>query len=192
MAAKRLMDLLAALTGLAVTGLVVPFVALANAFWAPGPLFYRQERVGLGGKPFSLLKFRSMQPDAEAATGAVWCGDRDGRITAVGHWLRKTRLDELPQALNILRGEMSLVGPRPERPEFVGELARQMPIYRVRHVAKPGITGWAQIRYRYGNSVEDARLKLEYDLYYIMHRSLYLDLLIAFQTIPVVLGLKGR
>jgi exopolysaccharide biosynthesis polyprenyl glycosylphosphotransferase len=192
LATKRLMDLLAAVVGLAALGLATPFVALANAIWAPGPLFYRQERAGLGGKPFVLLKFRSMQPDAEAVTGAVWCGDRDNRITPVGRWLRKTRLDELPQALNILRGEMSLVGPRPERPEFVGELARQMPIYRVRHVAKPGITGWAQIRYRYGNSVEDARLKLEYDLYYIMHRSLYLDLLIAFQTIPVVLGLKGR
>jgi exopolysaccharide biosynthesis polyprenyl glycosylphosphotransferase len=191
-AAKRLMDLLAAVIGLAVLGVALPFVALANAIWAPGSLFYRQERAGQGGKPFSLLKLRSMQPDAEAATGAVWSGDHDDRVTAVGRWLRKTRLDELPQFVNVLAGEMSLVGPRPERPEFVGELARQMPIYRVRHVAKPGITGWAQIRYRYGNSVEDARLKLEYDLYYILHRNLYLDLLIAFQTLPVVLRLRGH
>jgi exopolysaccharide biosynthesis polyprenyl glycosylphosphotransferase len=191
-ALKRLMDLAASLIGLIALGVAIPFVALANARWAPGPLFYRQERVGRGGQPFPLLKFRSMKPDAEAATGAVWSGDRDDRITPVGRWLRRIRLDELPQVINVLRGEMSLVGPRPERPEFVGELARQMPIYRVRHVAKPGITGWAQIRYRYGNSVEDTRVKLEYDLYYIMHRSLYLDLFIAVKTLPVLLGLRGK
>jgi exopolysaccharide biosynthesis polyprenyl glycosylphosphotransferase len=191
-ALKRLMDLAVSLIGLAVTGLTIPFVALANALWAPGPLFYRQERVGLGGRPFPLLKFRSMAPDAEAATGAVWSSDQDDRITPVGHWLRRTRLDELPQFVNVLRGEMSLVGPRPERPEFVGELARQLPIYRVRHVARPGITGWAQIRYRYGNSVEDTRVKLEYDLYYILRRNLYLDLLIAVKTLPVLLGFRGK
>ncbi len=191
-ALKRLLDVLGGVLGLVVLGFVAPLVALANALWAPGPLFYRQERAGQGGKPFSLLKFRSMRPDAEAISGAVWSCAGDERITPVGCWLRKTRLDELPQVVNVLRGEMSLVGPRPERPEFVGDLARQMPIYRVRHVTRPGITGWAQIRYRYGNSVEDARLKLEYDLYYILHRSFYLDLLILFQTLPVVFGLRGK
>lgn len=191
-AAKRLFDLLASLAGLAALAVTLPFVALANALWAPGPLFYRQQRVGLGGKPFVLLKFRSMQPDAEAATGAVWSSDHDDRITPVGRWLRRTRLDELPQFVNVLRGEMSLVGPRPERPEFIGELARQMPIYRVRHTVRPGITGWAQIRYRYGNSIEDARQKLEYDLYYITHRNFYLDLLIAVKTIPVLLSFRGK
>lgn len=191
-AAKRLLDVLASVLGLVVLASVIPFVALANALWAPGPLFYRQQRLGLGGKPFPLLKFRSMRPDAEATTGAVWSADNDDRITPVGRWLRKTRLDELPQVVNVLRGEMSLVGPRPERPEFVGELARQMPIYRVRHTVRPGITGWAQIRYRYGNSIEDARQKLEYDLYYIMHRSFYLDLLIMAKTIPVLLSFRGK
>ena len=191
-AAKTLFDLLAGLIGLVTLGLVAPWVALANALWARGPLFYRQQRIGQGGKPFVVVKFRSMVPDAERDTGAVWSGHADLRITPVGRWLRRTRLDELPQVINILRGEMSLVGPRPERPEIVGELIRQMPIYRVRHIIKPGITGWAQVRFRYGNTVEDARIKLEYDLYYIKHRGVYLDLLILLQTIMVLLGLKGK
>jgi lipopolysaccharide/colanic/teichoic acid biosynthesis glycosyltransferase len=125
--------------------------------------------------------------DAEKHTGAMWCERGDSRITPVGRWLRKTRVDELPQFINVLRGEMSVVGPRPERPEFVDQLARTLPLYRVRHAVKPGLTGWAQIRYRYGDSVEDARVKLEYDLYYVKHAGLYLDLLTILQTPRAVL-----
>lgn len=191
-ACKRSADILFALIGLIGLILLTPFVALANALWAPGSLFYRQERIGKGGRPFSLIKFRSMLPDAEGHSGAVWSPDHDPRITPVGRCLRKTRLDELPQFINVLRGEMSLIGPRPERPIFVGELVRQMPIYRARHVVRPGITGWAQVRYRYGNCVEDARIKLEYDLYYIKNRGFYLDLLIFLRTIPVLLRLRGK
>jgi len=190
-AVKSVIDLVFALCGLVALGLLVPFVALANAVWSPGPLFYSQERVGKGGRPFAVFKFRSMRTDAEKM-GAVWCGDRDPRITPVGHWLRKMRLDELPQVINVLRGEMSVVGPRPERPHFVGQLVHELPLYRARNAVKPGITGWAQIRYRYGSSVEDSRVKLEYDLYYVKHASLYLDLLIMLQTAPVMLGLKGK
>jgi lipopolysaccharide/colanic/teichoic acid biosynthesis glycosyltransferase len=122
----------------------------------------------------------------------VWCGQGDARITPIGKLMRKTRLDELPQFLNVLRGEMSIVGPRPERPHFVGELSRALPLYRARHAVKPGLTGWAQVRYRYGSTVEDARIKLEHDLYYVKHASLYLDLLILLQTVRVVLGFQGH
>jgi len=188
---KSAVDFVFVLCGLVVLGLVIPFVALANALGSPGPLFYSQERVGKGGRPFAVLKFRSMRTDAEKAD-AVWCGDRDPRITPVGYWLRKTRLDELPQVINVLRGEMSVVGPRPERPHFVGQLVHELPLYRARNAVKPGITGWAQIRYHYGNSVEDSRIKLEYDLYYIKHANLFLDLLIMFQTAPVILLFKGQ
>ncbi len=191
LASKSLIDLLFAMVGLIVLALVTPLVALGNAIWSPGPLFYRQERVGRGGRPFAVCKFRSMRVDAEK-TGAVWSGDADPRITPMGRWLRKSRLDELPQVLNVLRGEMSVVGPRPERPHFVGQLVHELPLYRARNAVKPGITGWAQIRYRYGSSVEDSRIKLEYDLYYVKHASLYLDLLIMLQTAPVMLGLKGK
>jgi lipopolysaccharide/colanic/teichoic acid biosynthesis glycosyltransferase len=138
-----------------------------------------------------MLKFRTMRRDAELETGAVWSQAGDPRITALGRWLRRTRLDELPQVLNVLSGEMSLVGPRPERPHFVGLLAHQMPIYRVRHSVRPGLTGWAQIRYHYGNTEQDARAKLEYDLYYIKHASLALDLEIILQTAPVMLFGQG-
>src|SRR5512136_1227421 len=175
-AAKRLMDIAFALAGLAVMSLLAPVVALGNLLWSPGPLFYRQQRVGQGGRPFGMLKFRTMRRDAELETGAVWSQAGDPRVTALGRWLRRTRLDELPQVLNVLRGEMSLVGPRPERPHFVGQLMHELPLYRARHAVKPGITGWAQVHYGYGNSVEDSRIKLEYDLYYVKHASLYLDL----------------
>jgi exopolysaccharide biosynthesis polyprenyl glycosylphosphotransferase len=188
---KRLIDFVLALVGLALLGLVTPWVALGNLIWSPGPLFYRQQRVGKGGKPFVLIKFRTMIPDAEKDTGIVWSSEHDPRITPVGRILRKTRLDELPQFINVLRGEMSLIGPRPERPHFVGQLDRELPLYRARHAVKPGITGWAQVQYRYANSVEDSRIKLEYDLYYVKHAGLYLDLLIALQTIRVILQLKG-
>jgi exopolysaccharide biosynthesis polyprenyl glycosylphosphotransferase len=189
---KRAMDLALALVGLVGMAAAIPWVALANALWSPGPLFYRQTRTGKGGRSFVLVKFRSMVADAEKQSGAQWSQDNDPRITPVGRWLRKTRLDELPQFLNVLRGEMSAVGPRPERPHFVGQLTRELPLYRARHAVKPGVTGWAQIRYRYGNSVEHARRKLEYDLYYVKHASLYLDLRIVLQTARVVLRLRGQ
>jgi len=191
-ALKRLLDILLALFGLVMLAQFIPWVALGNALTSRGPLFFRQQRVGQGGRSFALFKFRSMIPNAEQVTGAVWCGEDDPRITPVGRWLRRTRLDELPQFINILRGEMSIVGPRPERPHFVGQLAHALPIYRARHAVKPGLTGWAQVRYSYGSSVEDGRVKLEYDLYYVKHASFYLNLLILLQTVRVVLGFRGQ
>jgi exopolysaccharide biosynthesis polyprenyl glycosylphosphotransferase len=170
----------------------IPLVWLANYFTSPGPIFYRQERVGRGGQTFYLLKFRSMVVDAEKHMGTVWAGENDRRITPAGRFLRKTRLDEIPQFWNILRGEMSLIGPRPERPYFVQQLGQHIPFYRARHAVKPGLTGWAQVNYRYGASVEDAIIKLQYDLYYIKHQGVFLDLAILLKTIPVVLGFKGR
>mgnify|MGYP000923344089 CR=1 FL=1 len=191
-ATKRAMDVVLALVGLVALGLVLPFVALANALWSRGPLFYYQQRIGKGGRPFTVIKLRSMIVDAERCSGAVWCGKGDPRITRIGHLLRKSRLDELPQAINVLKGEMSIVGPRPERPHFVGRLARDLPLYRARHAVKPGLTGWAQVHLEYGDSAEDARAKLEYDLYYVKHACLYLDLLTMLHTVRVVIGLKGQ
>ena len=191
-AAKRLIDVLFAVTGLFPLALLVPLVAIGNRLTSPGPLFYRQQRMGRGGRSFAVIKFRSMVVDAEKATGAVWSSKSDSRITPMGNFLRKTRLDELPQIVNVLKGEMSMVGPRPERPNFVGRLGLELPVYRARHAVLPGITGWAQICYRYGNTVEDSRVKLEYDLYYVKHASLYLDLLILLQTVPTMLRFKGQ
>jgi exopolysaccharide biosynthesis polyprenyl glycosylphosphotransferase len=188
---KRLADVAVSLAGLLLLGLALPCVALANRFSSPGPLFYRQQRVGRGGQSFELYKLRSMVPDAEVETGAVWAAADDCRITPVGRWLRRTRLDELPQIFNVLRGEMSICGPRPERPEFVDQLAAEIPFYRARHSVRPGVTGWAQVQYVYGRSVEDARIKLEYDLYYVRHASLLLDLQILFRTIAIGLQMKG-
>jgi exopolysaccharide biosynthesis polyprenyl glycosylphosphotransferase len=189
---KRLIDLAVGVAGLGVLALVIPCVALANRVGSPGPLFYRQVRVGRHGQPFQVIKFRSIIPDAEAVSGAVWASTGDDRITPVGRFLRRTRLDELPQFVNILRGEMSLIGPRPERPEFVEQLAATIPFYRARHAVRPGLTGWAQVQFRYGNSEDDARIKLEYDLYYVKHASFLLDLRIALQTAPVMLLAKGH
>lgn len=191
-AAKRLLDLVAAMVGMVVLAIIAPCVGLANSLWSPGPLFYHQLRVGKGGRPFQLVKFRSMIPDAEGASGAVWADENDARVTPVGRLLRLTRLDELPQCWNILKGDMSLVGPRPERPEFVAELVKQVPFYQARHAVRPGITGWAQVRYRYGSSAQDALVKLQYDLYYIKHQGVYLELSILIKTAAVMLGLKGR
>jgi exopolysaccharide biosynthesis polyprenyl glycosylphosphotransferase len=191
LAGKRVIDILIALAGIAVVAILSPWVVLGNALTSPGPLFYRQHRVGQGGRPFVLVKFRTMIPQAEGEVGAKWAADDDQRVTPMGRWLRRMRLDEFPQFINVLRGEMSVVGPRPERPQFVGELCRTLPLYRARHAVPPGITGWAQVRYDYGNSVEDARTKLEYDLYYIKHAGFYLDLLVFLQTIPVMLQSKG-
>jgi exopolysaccharide biosynthesis polyprenyl glycosylphosphotransferase len=156
-----------------------------------GPIFYRQTRVGLFGQTFEIVKFRSMQVDAEQAGAPVWATKRDPRVTRLGAILRLLRIDELPQLFNVLKGEMSVIGPRPERPHFVDDLASQIPHYRDRAVAKPGITGWAQVNYPYGASVEDARRKLAYDLYYIKHRSLMMDVRICIATIRVIILREG-
>jgi exopolysaccharide biosynthesis polyprenyl glycosylphosphotransferase len=189
---RRLFDIAVSLIGCALLAAAIPLIWLANAVWSPGPLFYVQERVGKGGQPFWLIKFRSMVVDAEQHSGTIWASEHDPRITPIGQFLRKTRLDEIPQFWNILKGDMSFIGPRPERPYFVNQLAAQILLYRLRHAVKPGLTGWAQVKYRYGASVEDAMMKLQYDLYYIKHQGVLLDLQILLGTIPVVLGLKGR
>jgi exopolysaccharide biosynthesis polyprenyl glycosylphosphotransferase len=191
-AGKRLADLVVASAGLLTVALLAPWVAAANALWSPGPTFYRQERVGKGGVRFWVTKFRSMGQDAEASGAAVWACEDDARVTPVGRILRRARVDELPQVWNVLRGEMSLIGPRPERPEFVAELVRQVPFYQARHAVRPGITGWAQVRYGYGSSVQDALVKLQYDLYYIKHQSLYLELSILVKTLAEMLRFRGR
>jgi lipopolysaccharide/colanic/teichoic acid biosynthesis glycosyltransferase len=154
-------------------------------------VLYCQERVGENGRLFTLCKFRSMRTDAEQAGTPIWARDGDDRVTRVGRLIRKTRLDELPQLWNVLRGDMSFVGPRPERPYFVAELSKQIPFYQQRHAVKPGVTGWAQVKYRYGSSVEDAMEKLRYDLYYIKHLSVFFDMTIVFDTVKVVLFRKG-
>ena len=168
--------------------LTAPFVAaamLAIRLDGPGPVLYRQQRVTRDGHVFEILKLRTMRVDAERH-GAVWAGVADERITRVGRFLRRSRIDELPQLLNVLRGDMSIVGPRPERPVFVAELSRQIPLYDERHMVKAGLTGWAQVNYPYGASVEDARNKLSYDLYYVKNFSILLDVLILAQTIRVL------
>ena len=166
---------------------VMLIVAILVRLTSPGPVFHRQTRVGLNDSTFILYKFRSMRQDAEALTGPVWAQKDDPRVTPLGRWLRKLRLDELPQLFNVLRGEMSLVGPRPERPEFVSKLIEQIPYYSYRHCVKPGITGWAQINHKYGDTVEDAVIKLEYDLYYIKNLAISLDTFIIFHTLKVML-----
>jgi sugar transferase (PEP-CTERM system associated) len=155
------------------------------------PVLYRQRRVGQDGRVFTLYKFRSMRVDAESTGAPRWASTGDDRTTRVGRFIRKWRLDELPQLINVLRGEMSFVGPRPERPYFVDQLTKQIPYYALRHSAKPGITGWAQVRYQYGASVDDAIEKLQYDLYYLKNRSLFLDIMIMFATVEVVLWGRG-
>ncbi len=188
---KRLMDIVVGVVGLIVLALLLPFIALAIYLDNRGPIFYRQERCGLFGKPFYLYKFRSMVTNAEQVGQVKWAEKNDPRVTRVGKFMRRTRIDELPQFINILRGDMSIVGPRPERPQFVDQLEQQIPFYRARLSAKPGLTGWAQVRYRYGSSVEDALIKLKYDMYYIKNRSFFLDTIIIFRTIGVVLALRG-
>lgn len=188
---KRLIDLAFGAVGVILTGTLFPFVALAIYLESPGPVLYHQKRVGRGGRLFTLHKFRSMTPDAEQ-DGPRWATARDPRVTRVGRFLRRTHLDELPQFYNILRGEMSLVGPRPERPEFVAGLADEIPFFRIRHAVRPGLTGWAQVQQGYGASQEDALLKLQYDLFYIKHQSLWLDIVILLKTAAAVLRLQGR
>ena len=187
---KRTIDLLASLVGLIVFLPLCLLVALAIKLDSRGPVFYRQERVGQDGRLFSLIKFRSMTVDAEK-DGPVWAVVNDQRVTRVGRWLRKLRLDEITQLINVIRGEMSIVGPRPERPFFVRKLERVIPFYAHRHAVKPGITGWAQILYPYGATQEDAQEKLKYDLYYIKHMSPIMDLRIISETVKIVLLGRG-
>jgi sugar transferase (PEP-CTERM system associated) len=189
---KRLVDVAVASLALIATLPIMLAVALAVRLTSAGPVLYHQRRVGLRGVPFTVHKFRTMRQDAEAESGPVWALKHgDPRTTAIGRWLRRARLDELPQLVNVLRGEMSLVGPRPERLEFVHELTMQIPYYGQRHVVRPGLSGWAQVRYTYGASTEDAVQKLQYDLYYIKNQSLSLDLYIMLETIKTVALGKG-
>jgi exopolysaccharide biosynthesis polyprenyl glycosylphosphotransferase len=191
-AVKRLMDLAGGLLlSLLLLILIVP-LALAIRLDSPGPIFYRQERLGRGGRVFRVYKLRSMRDDAEGDGEARWASAADPRITRVGAIMRRTRVDELPQIINVLIGDMSLVGPRPERPQFVEQLQRRIPFYRTRLAAKPGLTGWAQINYGYGSSAADALAKLQYDLYYLKHQSPWFDLLIMARTVAVVLRMEGR
>ena len=189
--AKRLFDLLASLLVLLLMAPVLLIAAVAIKLESKGPVFYRQARVGLYGEPYIIYKLRSMRQDAEVKGKAVWAVENDPRITRVGKFIRMTRIDEVPQAWNVLKGEMSFVGPRPERPQFVAELEAEIPYYAERHMVKPGLTGWAQINYPYGASVEDARAKLEYDLYYAKNYTPFLDVLILLQTLRVVLWPDG-
>jgi lipopolysaccharide/colanic/teichoic acid biosynthesis glycosyltransferase len=167
-------------------------IALAIRLTSPGPSIYRQQRVGLHGRVFTMYKFRTMRQDAEAGTGPVWAREDDPRYTPIGRWLRKARLDEVPQLLNVLKGEMSLVGPRPERPYFVEQLAGEIPLYSRRSRVKPGITGWAQVIWRYDASLADVKQKVKYDLFYIANMSLRMDFKILFMTIKTALLGKGR
>ena len=166
-------------------------IAVAIKSTSPGPVLYKQERTGRNGEPFQVMKFRSMRTDAEKTSGPVWAQADDPRVTPIGKWLRKLRLDELPQFLNVIKGEMSFVGPRPERPHFVDDLKEQIPFYDLRHSVRPGITGWAQVCYSYGATIEDSKVKLEYDLFYIKNNSISFDCLILFQTIKIMLFGKG-
>jgi len=187
---KRALDIIVSLLSLMLFAPLILIISLAIRMDSKGPVFYRQERVGEDEKKFSLLKFRSMNVDAEE-NGPVWAKVDDERVTRVGQIIRKLRFDEIPQMFNVLKGEMSFIGPRPERPFFVDSLKNEIPFYSERHVVKPGITGWAQISYQYGASKEDALEKLKYDLYYIKHMSLILDLMILFETIKIVFWGKG-
>ena len=187
---RRLVSITVSFIGLAVCLPFIPFIILAVRLSSPGSIFFRQTRVGLRGRPFSVIKFRTMRQDAEAQ-GAVWASRNDPRVTPLGKFMRTTRLDEIPQLWNVLRGEMGFVGPRPERPEFVQWLSNEIPFYELRHMIRPGITGWAQVRYQYGASLEETKQKLEYDLYYIKHLSLGLDLLIMFETIKTIVLRRG-
>jgi sugar transferase (PEP-CTERM system associated) len=188
--ARRLVSTLAAATGLLLFLPFFPIVVLMVRLSSPGPIFFRQTRVGMGGRPFTVYKFRTMRTDAEAS-GAKWAQLNDPRATKIGNFMRKVRLDEVPQLGNVLLGDMGFVGPRPERPEFVPELAEKIPYFDLRHMIRPGLTGWAQVRYGYGATLEQAREKLEYDLYYIKHMTLGLDLLIMFETIKTIVRRRG-
>jgi len=187
---RRIASFIVAAIGLLLFLPFFPLVYIAMKLTAPGPLFFKQTRVGYAGRHFTVVKFRSMRTDAEAM-GAKWATQDDPRVTKFGRFMRKTRIDEIPQLWNVLRGDMSLVGPRPERPEFVPWLTEQLPFYDLRHIIRPGLTGWAQVRFKYGATLADSREKLEYDLYYVKHMSLGLDLLIMFETIKTIVRRRG-
>lgn len=190
--AKRALDVIGALMGLAIFLPLLPFIALAIKLDSPGPVFLQQTRVGKGGKPFRLLKLRTMIANAEPNGQPVRAQKNDPRVTRVGKWLRKTRLDEMPQLFNVLKGEMSAVGPRPERPEHLEELERAIPFHRLRNAVKPGMAGWAAANYEYVDSIEDAKIRLQYDLYYIKHQSLWLDLQVLWRMLGQIIAMKGR
>ncbi len=189
---KRYADVMVSLLLLLLSSPVLAITAALIRLGDGGPVLYRQKRTGLRGKSFEVIKLRTMVPDAEEVGEAIWSGLNDGRITPVGQWLRRTRLDELPQLINVLRGEMSLIGPRPERPELETDLEQLIPNYRLRHWIRPGLSGWAQVNMPYTSTVEDAELKLSYDLFYLRNSSVWLDLLILFKTIKIVLKAAGR
>ncbi|MBZ8138331.1 sugar transferase [Rubrivivax gelatinosus] len=190
-AIKRFSDIVFSLLLIVLAAPIMLLATLAIKLDSRGPVFYRQERVGLGGTSFMVTKFRSMRTDAEKDGKPRWATAQDDRVTRVGHIIRLLRIDELPQLFNVLKGQMSLVGPRPERPFFVEQLTREIPFFAVRHSVKPGVTGWAQVRYQYGSTVEDSQQKLQYDLYYVKNHSLFLDLVVLFETVGVVLTGKG-
>ncbi|HME59293.1 MAG TPA: TIGR03013 family XrtA/PEP-CTERM system glycosyltransferase [Terracidiphilus sp.] len=187
---RRLLSFAVSFVGLVICLPLIPFIILAVRLSSPGPILFSQARVGKRGYLFTIYKFRTMRENAEAQ-GAVWATKDDPRITPIGRFMRKTRLDEIPQLWNVLRGEMAFVGPRPERPEFVQWLSKEIPFYDLRHMIRPGITGWAQVRYQYGASLEETKHKLEYDLYYVKHQSISLDLLIMFETIKTIILRRG-
>lgn len=187
----RIFEISASVLGLSIGLVLFPFILIGNAIGNRGKLFYTQERVGKDGVVFEILKFRTMVSNAES-NGAVFTTTNDSRVTVFGKFLRKTRIDEFPQFINILKGDMAVIGPRPERPFFVKEIAEVMPFYETRHIIKPGLTGWAQVNYAYGATIDDSLIKLQYDLYYIKHRSIFLDLNIAFKTITTVLFYRGQ
>lgn len=188
---RRILSVIISLVGLILALPLFPLIVLAIRLDSKGPVFYTQARVGKAGRVFRVVKFRTMRQDAEAANGPQWSDDNDPRITRVGRFLRSSRLDEIPQLWCVLKGDMAFVGPRPERPEFVEWLSKEIPYYGVRHMVRPGLTGWAQVKYKYGSTVEDAREKLQYDLFYIKNASIGLDLLIVFQTVKTVLLRRG-
>ncbi len=188
---KRLMDVTLSTCGIVIMLTLLPLIALLIRLDSPGGIFYTQIRIGLNGRHYRIIKFRTMVADAEAESGPVFSKKDDPRVTRVGRFMRKTRFDEVPQLLNVLRGEMSLVGPRPERPQHVRRLQEKIPFYRTRHIVRPGVTGWAQVQYGYGENDEDAMIKLQYDLYYIRHQSLLLDMSILFRTIGKMIKMSG-
>lgn len=187
----RLIEVIFSIIGLAISLLFIPFIFICNIFANKGSLFYTQERIGKNGVVFEIYKFRTMTENSETS-GAVFAAHNDKRVTPFGKFMRKSRIDELPQFINVLKGDMGVIGPRPERPFFVEEIAAVMPFYETRHVIKPGLTGWAQVNYSYGESIEESLIKLQYDLYYIKHRSVFLDLSITLKTITTVLFYRGQ
>ena len=186
-----MLDIFIALIGISIGLILLPFILLSNFIGNRGKIFYTQIRVGKNGEDFRIIKFRTMVKNAESG-GAVFATTNDTRITPFGKFMRKTRIDEFPQFINILLGQMAVIGPRPERPVFVDKIAAVMPFYQTRHIIKPGLTGWAQVNYSYGDSIEDSLIKLQYDLYYIKHRSIFLDFNIMLKTFSTILFFRGQ